>query len=119
MAFSPQDQGLLLATQLNAKSGVRFIEPEMGRVRWKHAGFDSHRVRALAISPNGKLVATGDEKGLLRFWDSGSGNLLLERRTGLVIQSVAFSNDGTKLAVALWDSTIGLVTLPAALYANE
>jgi WD40 repeat protein len=69
-------------------------------------------VRALAASPLRRMVVSGDEKGLLRGWDSKTGKRLFQRRAGLVIQSAFFSEDGKYLAIALWDSTIGILKLP-------
>lgn len=109
MAFAPDSQALIVGSQIDAKSGLRTIRPQNGDVSWEQNGFESYWVRALAISPNGQLAVSGDEKGLLRGWDVETGERKFERRTGLVIQSLAFSEDGKTLAMALWDSTIGLL----------
>jgi|GEM_PF-880366 len=111
MAFAPDGQALIVGSQVDGKSGLRTIRPQTGDVSWQQNGFESYWVRALAISPNGQLAVSGDEKGLLRGWDVETGERLFERRTGLVIQSLAFSEDGSSLAMALWDSTIGLLDM--------
>ncbi len=82
---------------------------QSGAVNWGQDGFASYWVRALAVSPDGSILVSGDEKGMLRVWNIQTGAKITERRTGLVIQSLAFSEDGTQLAVALWDSTVGIV----------
>ncbi len=57
-------------------------------------------IRALAWSPDGKLIATGDEKGVLRLWDAASRRLLEEKSwEGHLILSLAFRPDGGELAV--------------------
>jgi WD40 repeat protein len=64
-----------------------------------------------ALSPDGRTVATVMSDGTLRFWDSGSGKVLAERKD-LPANSrlLAFSPDGKTLATAgtdagalLWD----------------
>lgn len=112
MAFAPDGQALIVGSQVDGKSGLRTIRPQNGDVSWQQNGFESYWIRALAVSPNGQLAVSGDEKGLLRGWDVETGERKFERRTGLVIQSLAFSEDGSALAMALWDSTIGLLNVP-------
>ena len=115
MAFSPDGGGLMLGSQVYGQSGLRHIATDSGAVRWGHDGFKSYWVRALAVSPDGIVLATGDEKGFLRLWDVDTGTKLAEYRTGLVIQSLAFSGDGRQLAVGLWDGTIGVAEVAALL----
>jgi WD40 repeat protein len=61
-------------------------------------------VTCLATSPDAKLVAAGDEGGVISIWDIGSG-----RRRGswqahdAVVLHLAFSNDGSILASACAD----------------
>lgn len=113
MAFAPDGQNLLVGAQVAASSGLRSIASDGGEIVWAQDGFASYWVRALAISPDGTLLATGDEKGLLRLWDLKSGKKRFERKSGLVIQALSFAEDGTRLAVALWDGTIGIVAVPS------
>ena len=115
MAFSPDGAGLMLGSQVYGQSGLRHIATASGDVRWGHDGFQSYWVRALAVSPDGIVLATGDEKGFLRLWDADTGTKLAEYRTGLVIQSLAFSGDGRRLAIGLWDGTIGVAEVAALL----
>jgi WD40 repeat protein len=75
----------------------------------------SGRVRAVAFSPDGKLVVSGSEARMVGFWDAVTGASLqkLEGHSGWVT-SVAFSPDG-KLVVSrsddrtvrLWDTATG------------
>ena len=111
MAFTPDGTRLLVPSQMDAKSGLRSFAAGDGSMNWRQDGFVSYWVRALAVSPDGDLLATGDEKGWLRLWDLASGEKRHEERTGQVIQALAFSEDGKDLAVALKDSTIGIVSL--------
>ncbi len=109
MVFASGSNHLLLASQTEARSGLRSFVPEIGKVKWGHDGFKSYWIRALAVSSDGQVLATGDEKGWLRLWNVADGKKLFEGNTGLVIQALSFSEDGNRLALALWDSTIAIV----------
>ena len=111
MSFSPIGDRLFVPTQVNNKSGIKAFASASGTTQWAQNGFSSYWVRALAVSPNGTVIATGDEKGFLRIWDAQSGTLLAERQVGLVIQSLAFSSDGHELAIGLWNAQIGVVVM--------
>lgn len=115
MAFSADGSGLMLGSQIQGQSGLRHIATATGQVRWGQEGFRSLWVRALAVSPDGITLATGDEEGFLRLWDADTGTRLAEFRTGLTIQSLAFSPDGDYLAVGLWDGTIGIASVTQML----
>ena len=100
---------IVVGSQQDARSGLSSIGLNDGATMWKHRGFASYWVRALALSPDDRFLATGDEKGWLRVWNPETGEKLYEGTTGLVIQSLAFSDDGRRLAAALWDSTIRII----------
>ncbi|MHC4401611.1 MAG: M56 family metallopeptidase [Planctomycetota bacterium] len=68
---------------------------------------DDERV---AVTPDATTVATGNERGKIRFWDVASGEELLEYSVAQrAIESLAFSPDGALVAIAtrdgvfLWD----------------
>ncbi|MBL8186796.1 MAG: serine/threonine protein kinase, partial [Acidobacteria bacterium] len=74
-----------------------------------------NEVRAVAFSPDGARLATGDQDGTARIWDAASGQLLntLQFHKQRIL-SVEFSPDGRTLAtggddfvIALWDVTSG------------
>jgi RNA polymerase sigma factor (sigma-70 family) len=77
--------------------------------------FSGHmgRIFAVAISPDGKAVATGSEDRTIRLWDAATAQELhrldghLESYKGK-INAVAFSSDGKILASASDDSSIRL-----------
>jgi WD40 repeat protein/serine/threonine protein kinase len=66
-------------------------------------------VWTVAFSPDGKLLATGDDAGLLTLWDTATGQqLTMLRGHEEFIWNVAFSPDGKMLATASGDRTVKL-----------
>jgi WD40 repeat protein len=66
-------------------------------------------ILAIALSPDGRLLATGDTDGNVNVWEVSTGRLsfLLEGHTDWV-RSIAFSADGTTLATSGNDKTVRL-----------
>ncbi|PSB57669.1 NB-ARC domain-containing protein [Chamaesiphon polymorphus] len=66
-------------------------------------------ILALAYSPNGKLLATGDVNGQIYLWDIATGEPILccTGHAGWV-HGIAFSHDGKMLASASSDLTVKL-----------
>lgn len=119
MVFAPRAPRLFVGSQIASKSGLRSFDVNTGSEDWHQSGFESYWVRALAVSPDGRQLVSGDEKGNLRLWDAATGKAIGSYKTGLVVQSVAFSRDGSKLAMALWDGTIGIVDVQGRLGAGS
>jgi WD40 repeat protein len=64
-------------------------------------------VGSIACSPDGRYVASGGERGDIRFWESSTGRLLFViKGCGGDVRSVAFSPDGKRLAASAVTSSI-------------
>src|SRR5205085_9922949 len=88
---------------------VVLIAPE------ERATFSGHSdtVNAVAVSPDGKLVASGSDDDTVRLWNPGDGKevLRLKGHSDSVL-SVAFSPSGALLASAGADDVIRIWEMP-------
>jgi len=83
-------------------------------------------VLAVAVSPDGTVVASGDDAGSVFLFDAANGRLLARLKTGQDgVESLAFSPDGRELATAAFGGTIrvwriatGTVTASTAVLAG-
>src|ERR1019366_682965 len=73
------------------------------------ATFPGHQydVTAVAFSPDGARLATGDRQGIVFLWDASSGKTLFSQtgNTGPV-SAVAFSGGAGRIAAAFYDKTV-------------
>ncbi|GFF58342.1 vegetative incompatibility protein HET-E-1 [Aspergillus lentulus] len=75
---------------------------------------DSMRASSVDFSPNGQRLAVGFQDGIVQIWnvEAGSWSLLQTLEAGEWVQSVAFSGDSRRLAIAskatvrIWDTEI-------------
>jgi WD40 repeat protein len=71
------------------------------------------RVRAVAFSPDGLLLATAGDDRVVTLWDPATGKKAGTLRGHAdAISSVAFRPDGKQLAAAGWDGTVRLWDMP-------
>jgi WD40 repeat protein len=69
----------------------------------------SGSVRALAFSPNSRLLAIGNESGDVQIWDVRSRRQVASiRGTHGALVQLAFTPDGSRLAVATDDGSVTL-----------
>jgi WD40 repeat protein len=122
LAFSPDGSTLAGA---DSAGNIILWDTASAKVRATLKQEDQRRARALAFSPDGKVLAVGlgsrpgrdREPGLIVLWDPATGKprLTLTGHTNEVL-SVAFSPDGKLLASGSSDRTVRLwdMTAPAA-----
>jgi WD40 repeat protein len=104
-AFSPDGKDLIIAD-----GPVRFWGVETGKVRRTLTPPNGSVTHLLAISPDGRQLAAGGVRGekekatpVLLLWDLKTGevrDVLPWKDAAMFVASVAFSGDGTSLAVA-------------------
>jgi hypothetical protein len=110
LAISPN--GRWIAT--NDDKGVRLFDLQSSLIPhriWAHDG----RVTRVAISPDGRLLASAGDDGLVRVWDLASRSRLFSfDQHKKPVTQLAFNHDGTLLAsagrdgaVRLWDPRSG------------
>jgi WD40 repeat protein len=116
VAFSPDGDAVYAA---GGEAGI------VGEVkRWKTSdgtlqqSFEGHldAAYALAVSPDGKLIATGAYDQKIRLWDTATGKevALLKGHNGAV-NGLSFRPDGKVLASASADRTVKLWSIPTGL----
>ncbi len=115
LIFSQNETLLAIDTQNNGKSGIRVWDVRNGSQILKKSGFEAYWTRALAFTPNEnsnstEYLASGDEKGNLRIWKIPGGESVVWETYPTGIQALAFSPNSEYLAVALWDTTIQILS---------
>ncbi|BAZ47516.1 WD-repeat protein [Nostoc sp. NIES-4103] len=108
IAISPDGQNLFATSASGSASQLWNLQT--GKLI---RNFDAKSsINAIAISPDGKTLATGVRDKAIKLWNVGSGELIytLTGHAGEVM-SVAFAPDGQTLASGSWDKTIKLWNL--------
>jgi WD40 repeat protein len=120
LAFLPDSNGIFLASD---DVHARVVNPDTSRILTSVIA--DQRVHAVAVDPQGKILATADATGI-RLWDAATGEALREvgtpeDRHADDVFVLAFSPDGAVLAsggddnvAKLWDTATGThrATLP-------
>ncbi len=106
--------GALFSLFIDKDNTVRIWNIATGEVIHTLTGH-SGRVRSVAFSPDGELLASGSEDSTIKLWDVRTGEQLytLEGHSNDV-NCVAFSPDGQTLASGSADSTIKLWDIDTA-----
>jgi WD40 repeat protein len=97
-AFLPGSGTLAVAQSGKGSKGLFLWEPKTDLVRLRISD-NSAGNNALAVSPDGKMLASADQDDSIRFWDLTTGELrgTLHQGVGWV-KTLAFSPDGRHIA---------------------
>ena len=113
IAFSPDGQRLASTPNRYA---IKMWRVDKGILLYTTYTSFTGAVNAIVFSPDGQNLATGHYDGEIRIWNAATGELMRIIETGSVIESLAYSPDGTVLAsgdsyegyaVRLWDIASG------------
>ena len=89
-----------------ALDGIRVWSLEPARFLYQLEDFGTP-AHALAMHPNGFLVASGDNKGIVRFWNLRNKTVVSEFKAhSQAISGLAITPDQKRLITASYDSTI-------------
>ncbi|MFX1411983.1 MAG: WD40 repeat domain-containing protein [Promethearchaeota archaeon] len=97
--FSPDGQELVIATIEDVE--IKFWDLATGQVV-KEFPEHSRGPYQITFSPDGSLLASASDDGTLRLWDMETGVNVKTIRVGPEAGAVAFSPDGTLIAVSVW-----------------
>ncbi|MFI7678250.1 protein kinase [Actinophytocola sp. NPDC049390] len=114
--YTPDGESLVVHTDTR----VQVLDAATGEVRREFGDHPSY-VTAMAVSPDGRLLATGTEADpVIRVWNLATGTLVaaLTGHEGGV-NDLAFSPDGDRLASASKDTDVGLWPVDPAAAARE
>ena len=68
-AFSPDGERVAFALQQGERGGVRIWNSKTGQLI-KELSLDSSRASTACFSPDGKLLAVGEDRGIVSFWST-------------------------------------------------
>lgn len=103
--FAMSPDGKTLVASIRTPSGgtvVRVFDPKIDKPR-----FTLNTQGPLAISPNGKVIATCKIDGVIFLWDAMTGKEIAQLKGHRAdVSTIAFSHDGTLLASGSSDTTV-------------
>ena len=107
--LSPDNRRLYLPVNENSSHSIRCIDLDTGEQRWLTEPQKDTGLTALAISPDGRQLASGSGYGAeeISIWDAETGRLI-RRFSGHTawVSKLVFTKDGSRLISAASDQTI-------------
>lgn len=99
---------LLLAAAFNAPLDTR-IPPGIRAILGGERFWQDSPIVDLAVSPDGRQIATGDPDGVIRMWDAATGRVMRAfPGDGVGCRSLTFSPNGQLLGTLLMDGSVQL-----------
>ena len=97
LTFHPTDK-VVFAADSWGKLSCTAYEGEALKSKWENPAAHDGWIRRLAISRNGKLLATCGRDRFVRVWNSADGKLVAKHEHTHDIHGVAFAPDGAQIA---------------------
>ena len=96
------------AAVVTASNALRLWDANTGQLIKDHFAESNHFILSVAVSPDGKLIATGNSRGLIDVWDVGRRTVIDEKPWRAFahasrVLSLQFSPDGRRLLSASQD----------------
>jgi eukaryotic-like serine/threonine-protein kinase len=107
LGFSPDSQTLAVTIRFKKTVLLNTATGQAQAVLSTASAFAG--IWATVFSPDGQILATGGDGGLVRLWDSPSGRLHADLKGHIsIVRAIAFSPDGNTVATGGGDTTVRL-----------
>ena len=102
------------------RSQIRTFDVATGE-RTRTTSLPTHVVDALSYSPDGRLIAVGNEDGTIDLYNPATGTVSLtkDRTPTREIDAIAFAPNGRWFAAASSDGTVRIIDLPSGRERNS